>query len=93
MIDGYTKGVLTVIAAALAILAVGQFVQKAGAQFGGCGADIRMPCYVATAPGRALEIKTGMATPSPTTTADRSVHRMVTAPRLLSGREKINPSV
>jgi hypothetical protein len=47
MIDGYTKGVLTVIAAALALLAVGQFTPKVGAQVRDCGESAQSPCYVA----------------------------------------------
>lgn len=48
MIDRYTKAVLTVIAASLAILAAGTIVPKAGAQIGiGCG-GASSPCYIAT---------------------------------------------
>jgi hypothetical protein len=64
--DTYTKGILTVIAAALIILVIQSFVPNAKAQLantGSCGLTERTPCYVATAPARPLEIMA--ATPFP----------------------------
>jgi len=56
--DNYAKGILTVIAAALIILVIQNFIPNAKAQLpnGGCGLTERTPCYVATAPARPLEI-------------------------------------
>lgn len=49
MTDRYTKAVLTVIAAALVLIAAQLGTPRATAQFGdGCGEDMRNPCYVAT---------------------------------------------
>ena len=49
MIDRYTKSVLTVIAAALCVIAVQQFTPSAVAAFPtgreGCG-DYNNPCYI-----------------------------------------------
>jgi len=58
MIDGYAKGVLTVIAASLALLAIGQFTQKAGAQLGGCGNSSYSPCYVEVSTSFPLRMQT-----------------------------------
>ena len=47
MVDNYTKIVLTVIAAALVVLAAERFAAPASAQLGeGCGIDPARPCYV-----------------------------------------------
>jgi hypothetical protein len=57
--DTYTKGVLTVIAAAMIMLVIQNVIPNAKAQLlnsGGCGLTERTPCYVATAPARPLEI-------------------------------------
>jgi hypothetical protein len=56
--DNYTKGILTVIAAALIMLVIQNFIPNAKAQLpnSGCGLTERTPCYVATAPARPLEI-------------------------------------
>lgn len=57
MIDRYTRTVLTIIAAALVSLVV-QNITKSQAQYGStsCGLMARSPCYIATAPGDALEM-------------------------------------
>src|SRR5262249_31866930 len=56
--DNYAKGILTVIAAALIILVIQNFIPNAKAQLpnGGCGLTERTPCYLATAPPRPLGI-------------------------------------
>jgi hypothetical protein len=59
MMDSYTKGVLTVIAAALVVLVIQNIIPNARAQLpsnGGCGLTEGTPCYVATAPAKPLEI-------------------------------------
>jgi len=62
MSDHYTRVVLTIIAAALAIIAVGQLIPRADAQMGmGCGVSITMPCYVAASGG--LEVRSGRSSP------------------------------
>ena len=48
MIDGYTKTLLTVIAALLFILAIKQIVGPASAQIGGYQRDV--PCYIMIIP-------------------------------------------
>jgi hypothetical protein len=45
MIDHYTKAVLTIIAAALVMLAVDRVIPKALAQSGACGSS-ENPCHV-----------------------------------------------
>jgi hypothetical protein len=56
--DSYTKGVLTVIAAALVMLVIQNLITNAKAQLpdSGCGLTERTACYVATAPARPLQI-------------------------------------
>lgn len=51
--DRYTKTVLTIIAAALSIIAFQEITKPATAQMIGCGAG-RNPCYIAFPPGREL---------------------------------------
>jgi hypothetical protein len=50
--DSYIKGVLTVIAAALIMLVIQNFIPNAKAQLhnSGCGLTERTPCYIATSP-------------------------------------------
>jgi hypothetical protein len=51
MIDGYTKTLLTVIAALLFILAIKQIVGPASAQIGSqCGYQRDVPCYIMIIP-------------------------------------------
>jgi hypothetical protein len=51
MIDGYTKTILTVIAALLFILAIQQIVGPASAQIGSqCGYQRDVPCYIMIIP-------------------------------------------
>ena len=51
MIDGYTKTILTVIAALLFILAIQQIVGPASAQIGSqCGYTRDVPCYIMIIP-------------------------------------------
>ena len=45
-IDRYTKAILTVIAAALTVIAVRGFTPPASAMGSGCGLNPREPCYV-----------------------------------------------
>jgi hypothetical protein len=45
MVDRYTKGVLTVIALALALIAIQQFTGVAQSQYNNCGA-FNNPCSV-----------------------------------------------
>jgi hypothetical protein len=56
MNDRYTKAVLTVIAAALVVLAVERVMPVASAQSSACGVS-RDPCYVMTAPGDFVSIE------------------------------------
>lgn len=46
MLDRYTKTVLTVIAAALVVIAFGQLTPKAQAQGAGCGMTRDTACWV-----------------------------------------------
>ena len=55
MVDRYTKIVLTIIASALAVLALEQAVPKAVALGDGCG-GINNPCYVKAADAFGLEV-------------------------------------
>lgn len=48
--DRYTKAVLTVIAAALVVLAVQQAMPRAHALGEGCGAAPSLACYVTSSP-------------------------------------------
>jgi hypothetical protein len=48
MVDRYTKCVLTVIAAALVMIAVQQGMRPATAQGGGCGIVVEEACWVRT---------------------------------------------
>jgi hypothetical protein len=51
MIDGYTKTILTVIAALLFILAIQQIVGPASAQIGSqCGCQRDVPCCIMIIP-------------------------------------------
>jgi hypothetical protein len=51
MIDGYTKAILTVIAALLLILATQQIIGRASAQIGSqCGYQQDVPCYIMIIP-------------------------------------------
>ena len=51
MIDGYTKTILTAIAALLFILAIQQIVGPASAQIGSqCGYTRDVPCYIMIIP-------------------------------------------
>jgi hypothetical protein len=49
-IDRYTKTILTVIALALATIAVRGLTTAASAMGSGCGASPRQPCYVDSSP-------------------------------------------
>ena len=47
MADGYSKGVMTVIAAALLMIAMQMVLRPAGAQIGTkCDGSILDPCYI-----------------------------------------------
>jgi hypothetical protein len=51
MIDGYTKTILTAIAASLVILAIQRVVGPASAQIGSqCGYTRDVPCYIMIIP-------------------------------------------
>ena len=57
MIDRYTKVILTIIAASLAIIAAQNFIQSATAQVRDCGDAPSNACYVAAPPGSPLYIE------------------------------------
>ncbi|WFU06231.1 hypothetical protein QA648_24245 (plasmid) [Rhizobium sp. CB3171] len=48
--DKYTKTILTVIAAALVLIALQNFITPAQAVGGGCGFNMYNPCYVKIGP-------------------------------------------
>jgi hypothetical protein len=50
MRDNYTKMVLTVIALSLVVLSIQQIVKPAAAQFGQCGLQRDLPCYITIIP-------------------------------------------
>ena len=50
-VDRYTKSVLTVIAVALAVIAIQNLIPTARAQAGRCGDAASTPCYVTTQQG------------------------------------------
>ena len=56
MSDRYTKAVLTVIAAALVLLAFQGLIPRAGAQMSGCGFEGN-PCIITTGPNYILRMQ------------------------------------
>jgi hypothetical protein len=56
MVDRYTKAVLTIIAASLAVLAAQEANKTASAQLGHCGDNSFNACYVQTGPLDTLSV-------------------------------------
>ena len=58
--DFYSKAVMTVIAVALAVLAIGQFSPNTAiAQGASCGSSASNPCYITNDGVRDLDVKVG----------------------------------